>query len=122
MNELELHPGKILILPDEAETVSSGGLHIPETATSREKPMFGVVVAFGAGEITSEGRQIAASTMFPSLKEGCRVMFSGFAAQPLEMDGVRHLLLRYDDLYGIVREDPVAAGASGNGARRRKKK
>lgn len=119
MQELELHPAKLLVLPDEEETVSSGGIHLPETAYSKEKPMFGVVVAYGSGPITGEGKQIPVNSLFPSLEEGSRVMFGGFVGQPVMIDKVRHLMLRYEDVYAVCR--PVEAASNGASGRRRKK-
>jgi len=119
--ELELHPGKLLVLPDEEEAVSKGGLHLPETAHSKEKPIFGTVVAYGSGPITGEGKQIPVKSMFPSLEEGSRVMHGSFVGQPVTLDGVKHIILRYEDLYAVCRTVETAA-SNGSGSRRRKAK
>ena len=113
MKQMELHPEKVLIQPDEEATMSKGGIHIPDNAFSKEKPMFGTVRAYGAGKITSEGKQIPVNVMFPSMAEGARVMFGAFGGQPLEMDGVKYLMLRLDDLYGVMTEVEVHTSANG---------
>jgi chaperonin GroES len=116
-----LHPDKILIRPDDEETVSKGGIHIPETAYSKEKVMFGEVVAYGAGKITGEGKQIAPENMFEGISVGSRVMFGPFAAQPIRVDEVKYLMMRWDDIYALIDDEPADVTANGNSTNARRK-
>ena len=48
---------RVVIEPsDEEESVSSGGIYIPDTA--KEKPQTGTVVAVGPGKLTDEGARL----------------------------------------------------------------
>ncbi len=79
---------------DEKETVR-GGIIIPDSA--KEKPMEGEIIAVGGGKVKEDG------TKQPlDVKKGDRVLFSKYAGTEVKIDGVEYLIMREDDVLGIL--------------------
>lgn len=78
----------------EAEK-TAGGLYIPDTA--KEKPVEAKVIAVGAGKILDDG-----SIRKPEVKAGDKVLFAKYSGSEITFDGEEHLILREDDLLGVV--------------------
>jgi len=87
---------RIIVECVEEETKTAGGIIIPDTA-SKEKPQEGVVIAVGKGKITSEGKIVAMD-----LKVGDRVLFGKYAGSEIKVDGNAYLMMREDDIFGVV--------------------
>ena len=86
---------RILVKRVEQETRSSGGLFLPETA--KEKPSEGVVLAVGQGRLADDGTVRALV-----VKAGDRVLFGKYAGTEIKVDGDERLVLREDEVFGIV--------------------
>nr|WP_320049360.1 co-chaperone GroES [uncultured Desulfuromonas sp.] len=80
----------------EEETTTAGGIIIPDTA-SKEKPQEGVVVAAGKGKVTSEGKVLGMD-----VKVGDRVLFGKYAGSEIKVDGKPYLMMREDDILGVL--------------------
>jgi len=74
---------------------TAGGIIIPDTA--KEKPQEGKVVAAGPGKRDDEGKRIPLN-----VKEGDQILFGRYAGTEVKIDGVEHLIMREDDILGIV--------------------
>jgi chaperonin GroES len=86
---------RVLIKRVESETTSKGGIIIPDSA--KEKPLEGEVVSVGSGRILEDG------TVRPlQVKAGDRVLFAKYAETEVKISGDTFLLLREDDLLGIL--------------------
>lgn len=79
---------------EEQEQRSKGGIIIPDTA--KEKPQEGEVIAVGGGR-REEGQVIPLD-----VKKGDRVLFGKYAGSEIKLDGIEHLILREDDVLGVV--------------------
>ena len=86
---------RVLVKRIAEEERTKGGIVIPDTA--REKPMEGEVMAVGNGKILENGSKIT-----PEVKAGDRILFGKYAGTEVKIDGVEHLILREDDILGIV--------------------
>ena len=86
---------RIVVKALEAESQSSGGIFLPDTA--KEKPQQGEVLAVGPGKRNDKGELNAMN-----VKVGDRVLFSKYGGQPVKVDGVELLSMREDDLFAIV--------------------
>ncbi|MFM2161608.1 MAG: hypothetical protein RLZZ383_1120 [Pseudomonadota bacterium] len=94
MNVRPLHD-RILVQRVEGETKSKGGLILPGSA--QEKPSEGIVLAVGTGRVDKEG------TVTPLIvKVGDRVVFGRYGGTEIKVDGQDRLVLREEDIYGIV--------------------
>jgi len=76
------------------EERSAGGIIIPDTA--KEKPQEGKVVAVGPGR-RDDGKLVALD-----VKAGDRVLFGKYAGSEIKIDGEEHLILREEDILGVV--------------------
>jgi chaperonin GroES len=81
-------------LEEEGE-VKKGGIIIPDTA--KEKPQRGKVIAVGNGRVTDEGKRIAME-----VKAGDNILFGKYSGSEIKMDGEEYLIMREEDVLGIV--------------------
>ncbi|KAG1342591.1 20 kDa chaperonin, chloroplastic [Cocos nucifera] len=90
---------RLLVKIKSSEEKTSGGILLPTTAQS--KPQGGEVVAFG------EGRTIGKNKVDISVQAGNQVVYSKYAGTELEFNGTNHLLLKEDDIVGVLDTDDV---------------
>lgn len=100
-----LHDRVILKRIDEGEQVR-GGIIIPDSA--KEKPQEGEVIAVGAGKYREDGSRQALD-----VKAGDRVLFGKYTSSELKVDGEELLIMREDEILGIIRRRAAAAGSGG---------
>lgn len=86
---------RILVQRIEEEETTKGGIIIPDSA--KEKPQEGRVVAVGNGKILEDG-----STQPLDVKKGDRLLFGKYAGTEVNLDGDEHLIIREDDVLGIL--------------------
>ncbi len=89
-----LHDRVIVRRLDEEEK-SAGGIIIPDSA--KEKPIEGEVIAAGNGKILENG-----DVRPLEVKQGDRVIFSKYAGTEIKLDGEEFLMMREDDILGVV--------------------
>ncbi|MBF0170253.1 MAG: co-chaperone GroES [Nitrospinae bacterium] len=94
VNVKPLHD-RVLVKPAESKETMKGGIIIPDTA--KEKPQEGAVVAVGEGKIMEDG-----SRRPMAVKKGDTVIYSKYAGTEIKIDGAEYLLMREDDILGIV--------------------
>ncbi len=94
---------RILVKRLDEEEKTSGGIIIPESA--KEAPAEGRVIAVGPGKTDDSGKIVPMG-----LKEGDRILFSKYSGSEVKIDGVEHLIMREDDVLGVVEgaPEPVA--------------
>ena len=85
---------RIVIKPLTAETKTSSGIIIPDSA--QEKPVEGEVIAVGNGRTLKDGKLIK-----PELKAGDKVLYSKYTGNEIKLDGVDHLILRESDILAV---------------------
>ncbi len=81
---------RVLVEPAAAETTTSSGIIIPDTA--KEKPQKGTVVAVGPG--TQENPI--------TVKVGDQVLYGKYAGTELQHEGKDYLIMKENDLLAIV--------------------
>jgi chaperonin GroES len=86
---------RVVVLRTNEEEKTSGGIIIPDTA--KEKPQEGKVIAVGSGKLDEKGERIPME-----VKKKDRVLFGKYAGTEIKIDGVDHLIMREDDILGIV--------------------
>jgi chaperonin GroES len=86
---------RVLVLRIEEDEETSGGIIIPDTA--KEKPQEGKVVAAGPGRLDENGKRIPMS-----VKKNDRILFGKYAGTEIQIEGVEHIIMREDDILGIV--------------------
>ncbi len=86
---------RIIVRLVEADTVSKGGIIIPDAAT--EKPDQGEVLAVGSGRLNTEGQSIALE-----VKTGDRVLFGKYAGQTVKINNVEYHILKEEDVLDVI--------------------
>jgi chaperonin GroES len=86
---------RVLVVGIEEKKKTVGGIIIPDTA--KEKPQEGKVVAAGPGKWDEDGKRIPLE-----VKKGDRILFGKYAGDEIKIDGVEHLIMREDDILGII--------------------
>lgn len=85
---------RVIVKRIQEEERTKGGLIIPDTA--KEKPQEGTVVAVGPG------RQDDGQVISVDVKAGDRILFGKYAGTEIKLDGEEHLILREDDILGVI--------------------
>jgi chaperonin GroES len=86
---------RVLVKPLEAGETKKGGIIIPDTA--KEKPQEGEVVALGTGKRDDEGKLIAFT-----VKAGDKVLISKYGGTEIKLDDISYLIMREDDILGVI--------------------
>jgi chaperonin GroES len=86
---------RVLVLRIEEDVETSGGIIIPDTA--KEKPQEGKVVAAGPGRLDENAKRIPMA-----VKKNDRILFGKYAGTEIQIEGVEHIIMREDDILGIV--------------------
>jgi chaperonin GroES len=86
---------RILVKRVESEEKSKGGIIIPDTA--KEKPQEGRVIAVGKGKVNADGKVTPMD-----VKKGDRILFSKYSGTEINIDGEEHLIIREEDVLGIL--------------------
>jgi chaperonin GroES len=86
---------RILVKRLEGEEKTKGGIIIPDTA--KEKPSEGLVKAVGKGKVSEDGKKIPLD-----VKKNDRILFSKYAGTDITIEGEEFLIMREDDVLGII--------------------
>lgn len=97
-----LHDRVILRRIEDNVNQTAGGLFIPDTA--KEKPQEGEVIAVGEGKYKEDGTR---QTL--DVKAGDRVLFGKYSGSEIKLDGEEYLIMREDEILGIISRAGEAA-------------
>ncbi len=86
---------KVLVKRLDAETVTKGGIFLPDTA--KEKPQQGTVLAVGDGKLLDDG-----SRAKHQVAKGDKVLFTSYAGTEIKIDGDEYMIMDESDILGIV--------------------
>ena len=75
-----------------------GSIVIPDSAN--EKPQEGQVVAIGTGRMTEDGKSLPLA-----VKQGDRILFGKYSGNEVKLDGEEYLIMKEEDVLGILREE-----------------
>ena len=94
---MELRPlhDRILVQRIEEETITKGGIIIPDTV--REKPAEGKIVSVGNGKIGDDGKRIPLE-----IKKGDRILFGKYSGTEVKIKGEEYLIVSEGDVLGII--------------------
>ena len=105
-----LHDRVIVKRIDEGEQVR-GRLIIPDSA--KEKPQEGEVIAVGEGKYLKDGTRQALD-----VKAGDRVLFGKYSSSEVKLDGEELLIMREDEILGIISRAGAAGGSTGGAGKK----
>ena len=86
---------RVVVRRIEADQKTAGGIIIPDSA--KEKPAEGEIVAVGPGKLNDAGERVAIDVAV-----GDRVLFSKYGGTEVKLDGEDFLIMREDDILGVV--------------------
>jgi chaperonin GroES len=86
---------RVIVLRVDEEAKTAGGIIIPDTA--KEKPQEGKIVAVGKGKVGEDGK-----VQPLDVKKGDRILFGKYAGTEIKLEGEDHLILREDDILGVL--------------------
>ena len=86
---------RVIVKRIDEEQKTKGGIIIPDTA--KEKPFEGEIIAVGNGRTLEDG-----SIRPLAVKKGDRVLFGKYAGTEVKIEGIEHLILREDDIVGVI--------------------
>ncbi len=86
---------RIIVKRVDEEETTKGGIIIPDSA--KEKPQEGKVIAVGKGKVSEDGK-----LQKLDVKKGDKVLFSKYSGTEINIEGTEHLIIREDDVLGVV--------------------
>ncbi len=90
---------RVIVKRIEEERKTAGGIVIPDNAA--EKPDQGEVLAIGTGKVMDDGKVRPLA-----VKVGDRVLFGKYSGSSVKMDGDELLVMREEDIMGVVTLEP----------------
>jgi chaperonin GroES len=93
---------RIVVKRIEDTEQMKGGLYIPDSA--KEKPQEGEVVAVGKGKRLEDGKVVSLD-----VQVGDRILFGKYSGSDIKLDNDEFLIMREDEVLGIIDAKPVAA-------------
>src|SRR5882724_11126947 len=90
---------------EEQETLRSG-IIIPDSA--QEKPQEAEVIAVGQGKRLKDGQLVPVD-----VKVGDRILFGKYSGNEIRLDGEEYLIMREDDILGVLDASPKTAKQAG---------
>ena len=86
---------RVVVRRVDTESVTAGGIFIPDAAT--EKADQGTVLAVGPGKRNEQGELVALDVAVND-----RVLFGKFAGQTVKVEGEELLILKEDDILAVI--------------------
>jgi len=86
---------RILVERVESEEKTAGGIILPDSA--KEKPQQGKVIAVGPGKKAEDGKLLPMD-----VKVGDTILFGKYSGSEIKIDGNEYLIMREEDVLGIV--------------------
>ena len=88
---------RVVIKPLEAESKTTSGIVLPDTA--QEKPQYGKVVAVGPGRYTDEGKRIPME-----VKEGDVIVYAKYGGTEIKLQGTEYMILQERDILAVKKD------------------
>ena len=97
---------RIVVKRIEEQEQMQGGLYIPDSA--KEKPQEGEVVAVGKGKRLEDGKVVPLD-----VQAGDRILFGKYSGNEIKLDGTEYIIMREDDVLGVLDAAPLALSKAG---------
>jgi len=105
MNIRPLYDRIVVKRVEEQDEKTASGLIIPDTA--KEKPQQGEVVAAGKGKRLEDGKVVGLD-----VQVGDRILFGKYSGSEIKIDGQEYLIMREDEVLGVLDAQGVTGGSS----------
>lgn len=86
---------KVLVERLDAETMTAGGIVLPDTA--KEKPQRGKIVSTGPGKVLDDG-----TIQKMQVKKGDEVLFTSYAGTDIKVSGKEYLIMDESNILAVI--------------------
>jgi chaperonin GroES len=95
--DIKLQPlgDRVVVQREESESVTAGGIVLPDTA--KDKPTRGRVISVGDGRLLKDGKRAPLQ-----VKTGDRVLFTSYAGEPFKVGDRELLLMHEEDILAVI--------------------
>jgi chaperonin GroES len=107
MEKLTPLGNNVIVRPLDEESVTRGGIIIPDTA--KEKPHEGEIIAAGPGKVSKKGSLIPMG-----VKVGDHVIYAKYTGSEIKIDGEKYLIMPESDILAL-KVDSAAAKSKAKG-------
>ena len=97
---------RIVVKRIEEQETTRTGIVIPDSA--KEKPQEGEVMAIGRGKRLDDGKMVALD-----VRVGDRILFGKYSGNDIKLDGIEYIIMREDDVLGLLDVAPQALSKAG---------
>lgn len=97
---------RIVVKRIEEQETPRNGIVIPDSA--KEKPQEGEVIALGRGKRLDDGKMVALD-----VQVGDRILFGKYSGNDITLDGIEYIIMREDDILGVLDAAPQALSKAG---------
>jgi chaperonin GroES len=97
---------RIVVKRIEEQETTRNGIVIPDSA--KEKPQEGEVIALGRGKRLDDGKMVALD-----VQVGDRILFGKYSGNDITLDGIEYIIMREDDILGVLDAAPQALSKAG---------
>ena len=97
---------RIVVKRIEEQETTRTGIVIPDSA--KEKPQEGEVMAIGKGKQLDDGKMVALD-----VRVGDRILFGKYSGNDIKLDGIEYIIMREDDVLGVLDVAPQALSKAG---------
>ena len=97
---------RILVKRIEEQETTRNGIVVPDSA--KEKPQEGEVMAIGKGKRLEDGKLVALD-----VQVGDRILFGKYSGNEIKLDGTEYIIMREDDVLGILDAAPHSLSKAG---------
>jgi chaperonin GroES len=97
---------RIVVKRIEEQETTRTGIVIPDSA--KEKPQEGEVMAIGRGKRLDDGKMVALD-----VRVGDRILFGKYSGNDIKLDGIEYIIMREDDVLGVLDMAPQALSKAG---------
>jgi len=97
---------RIVVKRIEEQETTRTGIVIPDSA--KEKPQEGEVMAIGRGKRLDDGKMVALD-----VRVGDRILFGKYSGNDITLDGIEYIIMREDDVLGVLDVAPQALSKAG---------
>ena len=97
---------RIVVKRIEEQETTRTGIVIPDSA--KERPQEGEVMAIGRGKRLDDGKMVALD-----VRVGDRILFGKYSGNDIKLDGIEYIIMREDDVLGVLDVAPQALSKAG---------
>jgi len=94
----------VIVKPLAQETVTKGGIIIPDTA--KEKPQQGEIIATGPGRTNKKGAVVPMN-----VKVGDQIIFAKYTGSEIKLDNEKYVIMPESDALAVLVDESATASA-----------